>query len=203
MKNEKGKQIFLSYSSNSKEQTSKLAELLKRMGHEVWFDQALSGGQIWWDEICVNIRDCDLFIFVLDKNSQLSDACEVEWRYAIELGCEILPVKIANDVAEKILPTALAKCQIFDYSNPNIESSLDLAKQIKEIPLPEDWPNPLPPQPPAPMSYLHTLAEKVGTFDRLSESEQKELVQSLEKMIRDGIDAVSYTHLTLPTILLV
>ena len=195
MKNEKGKQIFLSYSSNSKEQTSKLAELLKRMGHEVWFDQALSGGQIWWDEICVNIRDCDLFIFVLDKNSQLSDACEVEWRYAIELGREILPVKIANDVAEKILPTALAKCQIFDYSNPNIESSLDLAKQIKEIPLPGDLPTPLPPQPPAPMSYLHALAEKVWTFDRLSESEQKELVQSLEKMIRDGIDDTEATIL--------
>ena len=195
MENENGKQIFLSYSSNSKEQTSKLAERLKRMGHEVWFDQALSGGQIWWDEICVNIRDCDLFIFVLDKNSQLSDACEVEWRYAIELGREILPVKIANDVAEKILPTALAKCQIFDYSNPNIESSLDLAKQIKEIPLPGDLPTPLPPQPPAPMSYLHALAEKVWTFDRLSESEQKELVQSLEKMIRDGIDDTEATIL--------
>ena len=187
MENEK--QIFLSYSSNSKEQTSKLAKDLERMGHGVWFDQTLSGGQDWWNEICRNIRKCELFIFVLDKNSQRSHACEVEWRYALELGSKILPVKIADDVSEKILPEALARCQIFDYSNRDIDSLFELRKQIYDIPLPGELPDPLPPQPPAPMSYLNTLAEKVGTFDSLSERGQFELEQTLEQMVRDGTDA--------------
>ena len=95
MENDNGKQIFLCYSGKSKEQTSILAEDLENMGHEVWFDQDLSGGQVWWDEICKNIRECELFIFVLDKHSQRSHACEVAWRYAVALGVKILPVKIA------------------------------------------------------------------------------------------------------------
>ena len=149
MENENTRKIFLSYSSKSKEETKALARDLEDMGHEVWFDENFSGGQIWWDEICKNIRECEIFIFVLDRNSQLSDACEVEWQYALKLGSAILPVKIANDVSEKILPTQLAKCQIFDYSDRGIESNVDLEKQIRDIPLPVKLPT-LPPQPPAP-----------------------------------------------------
>lgn len=149
MENQTGKKIFLSYSSKSKEETKKLASALEKMKHEVWFDKKLCGGQDWWDEICRNIVECELFIFVLDKNSQQSEACDIQWRYAVKLGSAILPVKIANDVSEKILPTQLAKCQIFDYSERGVASFLDLEKQIRDIPLPVKLPT-LPPQPPAP-----------------------------------------------------
>ena len=189
MVNENGKRIFLSYSSKSKQQTSTLAENLKSVGHEVWFDENLSGGQIWWDEICKNIRECEIFIFVLDRNSQLSDACEVEWQYALKLDAKILPVGIAGDVSEKILPEELANCQIFHYSERDVESFLDLKEQINNFPLRGELPDPLPPQPPAPMSYLNVLAEKVGTYDRLGKSDQDDLVQSLEQLIREDNDA--------------
>jgi hypothetical protein len=188
MKNQVGKKIFLSYSSKSREETKALARDLKRMGHEVWFDQDLSGGQVWWDSICENIKHCGLFIFVLDNHSQNSNACESEWRYALALNAKILPIKIANNVSEKLLPTALIECQIFDYSKRDPDTFHELERQINDIPLPGDWPDPLPPQPRAPVSYLNDLAEKVGTVEKLTRKKQLELVETLEQMIREGKD---------------
>jgi hypothetical protein len=49
-------QIFLSYSRDDQEIAIQLAKDLKDLGHVVWLDQELTGGQAWWDQILARIR---------------------------------------------------------------------------------------------------------------------------------------------------
>ncbi|MEB3318689.1 MAG: toll/interleukin-1 receptor domain-containing protein [Cyanobacteriota bacterium] len=60
-------QIFLSYSRDVQVPASQLAQDLKNLGHVVWLDQELTGGQAWWDQILARIQAADLFVFVLSS----------------------------------------------------------------------------------------------------------------------------------------
>ncbi len=71
-------QIFLSYSRDDQELASHLAKDLKDLGHVVWLDQELTGGQAWWDQILAMIRACDLFVFVLSSAALYSTAFQRE-----------------------------------------------------------------------------------------------------------------------------
>lgn len=50
--------IFISYSRHSEAIARTLANDIEELGHTVWFDQELSGGQAWWNQILTRIRDC-------------------------------------------------------------------------------------------------------------------------------------------------
>lgn len=90
--------IFLSYGRSSEAITTELAGDLTALGHEVWFDRHLSGGQQWWDAILASIRKCEIFVFVLDPGSLDSRACRSEYRYGAALGKSILPVRVSTGV---------------------------------------------------------------------------------------------------------
>jgi TIR domain len=78
--------IFLSYNRKSEAIARTLAGDIEALEHTVWFDQELSGGQVWWNQILGNIRDCDIFVFVLDPAALDSVACRSEYGYAADLG---------------------------------------------------------------------------------------------------------------------
>ena len=48
--------IFISYNPGSVAAVESLARDLAAMGHSVWYDQALTGGQRWWDNILEKLR---------------------------------------------------------------------------------------------------------------------------------------------------
>ena len=50
--------IFISYNRDDESTVSALAEDLRRLGHTVWFDQELIGGQTWWNQILAKVREC-------------------------------------------------------------------------------------------------------------------------------------------------
>jgi TIR domain len=50
--------IFISYSRQSEAMAKSLVTDFESLGHDVWFDRELSGGQAWWDQILAMIRDC-------------------------------------------------------------------------------------------------------------------------------------------------
>lgn len=77
--------VFVSYASATREITKELVKDLEDMGHQVWFDQALSGGQLWWDEILKEIRNCDVFIITISPESLISEPCRLEREYASAL----------------------------------------------------------------------------------------------------------------------
>ncbi len=63
----------------------RIAEALRQLGVEVWFDQnSLQGGSAWDAEIRSHIRDCALFVAVISANteSRLEGYFRLEWRLA-------------------------------------------------------------------------------------------------------------------------
>lgn len=182
-------EIFISYSHKNETVTRSLVDDIEALGHAVWFDHELTGGQAWWDKILAKVRDCDLFVFVLDPESLDSTACKLEYGYAADLGKSILPVLVANDVSTKLLPIALSQIQFVDYRKKDRSAALALARAIATVPPPKPLPDPLPSPPQAPISYLANLAEKVETTTTLSYESQCALLVDLKKSLRDTENA--------------
>ena len=54
--------IFISYNHQKVDDTKVVAGAIEALGHTVWFDKELRGGQVWWDEILAAVRECDVFV---------------------------------------------------------------------------------------------------------------------------------------------
>jgi TIR domain len=151
--------IFVSYNHQSKEITSTLVNAIEALGHTVWFDQELIGGQAWWDQILATVRGCDVFVFVLDPASLNSTACKREYSYAAALGKPIVPVLVSEGVSINLLPSALSQIQFVDYRKLDHHAALRLARACTAVPPAQPLPDPLPLPPEAPISYLGGLTE--------------------------------------------
>jgi hypothetical protein len=101
--------IFVSYNRHSLDVVKTLAQDLEAAGNHVWFDQALTGGQRWWDNILANIRECEMFVFALTPESLDSHACRQELHYAGQLGKAVLPILLSDNVNVTLLPRALVQ----------------------------------------------------------------------------------------------
>jgi TIR domain len=74
--------IFISYDRASKDIVEQVVEDLTDDDHAIWFDQHLTGGQNWWDNILSEIRQCEIFVAALTPASLESRACQRELKYA-------------------------------------------------------------------------------------------------------------------------
>lgn len=162
-----------------------MADDLEALNNTVWFDQDLSGGQVWWDRILETVRDCDVFVFVLDPESLNSTACKREYCYAVDLGKPILPVLVAEGVSTNLLPPALSQIQFVDYRKQDRNAAFRLARALTTVPPPEPLPEPLPPPPEAPISYLTSLTEKIETASTLNYEKQSTLLVDLKRSLRE------------------
>jgi hypothetical protein len=177
--------LFISYNRRSEAIVRALADDIEALGHAVWLDQELSGGQVWWNHILEQVRQCDVLVFVLDPEALNSTACKREYGYAADLGKPILPVLASGELSTNLLPPALSQIQFVDYRVQDRVAALRLARALTSVPPPSPLPDPLPPPPAAPISYLGTLTEQVGTASTLSYEQQSALVVDLRKSLRD------------------
>lgn len=177
--------VFISYCRESQEKARSLAQDLEAMGHQVWLDQALTGGQAWWNLILTEIAKCDVFVFAVDTDSLESPPCKLEYTYASKLGKNILPVLVADGVNLGLLPATLAEIQYVDYRREDREAFRALVKAINKLPPPAPLPDPLPEGPPAPVSYLSGLRERVEGPQGLSFEEQTGVVVRLKHALRE------------------
>jgi len=176
--------FFVSYSRQSEPAAHGLVSDLEALGNVVWLDRDLSGGQAWWDQILVAIRECDCFAFVVDPNSLNSKACTLEFEYADSLGKPVLPVLVADGVSTNLLPHALSRLQLIDYRKADRSAALSLAKCLTTLPAAPPLPNPLPTPPDVPLSYLGGLGKRVNAAS-LTYDEQSALVLDLKHGTRD------------------
>ena len=183
------RQIFISYDRESRPFVTSLADDIEALGHFVWYDEALSGGQSWWDQILEHIRACDVFVFALAPSSLESVACGREYEYAHALGKPVLPVLIAEGVSTALLPEALSQIHFVDYRNPDGKSAaLEVGRALNAVPLPAALPDPLPAAPAVPVSYLGSLVARVAA-PKLSYEEQTALVVDIKTSLRDAATA--------------
>jgi hypothetical protein len=176
--------IFNSYDRESRPIAISLAGDLESLGYTAWFDQEISGGRAWWDQILAQIRECDVFVFVLNVETLDSVACKNEYLYAADLGKAILPVLVSDKVATDLLPPALSQIQFVDYLKVNRDAAFRLARALNTIPPSQPLPESLPKPPPAPISYLGSLTERVESTS-LSYEEQSVLIADLRVSLRD------------------
>src|SRR5512143_2525882 len=104
--------LFISYSHSDKALGEEIARRLKRLYDYVWFDQSLTGGQLWWKTILEHIADCDILIYLMDQESLESSFCRAELREALNLQKRILPVMIH---AHPAIPDDLAELRDIQY----------------------------------------------------------------------------------------
>lgn len=171
--------VFLSHSRKDKslEVFRLLLEDLALMRVDYWIDERLGGGQPWWDEILLQIRESELVLIALSPKSLKSQACRREWSYAEAVNRLLLPVAVA-EVPSWQVPESIAQHQILDYtkrssSEAGVTTAMRLRDAIeglrsKESPLPE----PLPTPPDVPTSYLAEIQPFLDQKD-LSYSEQE------------------------------
>lgn len=181
--------IFVSYNRESEVVAGALARDLESLGHSVWFDQQLSGGQAWWDQILASVRKCDVFVFVLSPESLNSVACQREYGYAAALGRPVMPVLVSGEVSTNLLPPALSQIQFVDYRKQDRDAAFRLARALAVVPPAKSLPDPLPASPEAPISYLGGLTAQLESKAVLSFEEQSALLIDLRRGFRDPATA--------------
>ena len=180
------RRVFVSYSRTNLGAVTQLIKHGKDVGIEMWYDQALTGGQRWWDNILANIRECDIFVFALSPESWDSEACKSELAYVVQLGKPIIPVLISDGININLLSAPLSEIQITDYRKRDMEAAFAVLKAINLAPSAPNLPDPLPASPPVPVSYLSTLKDRVDCEEPLSAQDQITLLFELEQEAEEG-----------------
>ena len=180
------KRVFVSYSRNNLDAVTQLIEDMNAVGIVTWHDQALTGGQRWWDNILANIRECDIFIFALSPESWDSEACKSELNYAVKLAKPILPVLVSEGININLLSPPLNEIQITDYRQRDKDAAFALLKSINTAPSAATLPDPLPTPPIVPVSYLSTLKDRIDSTEPLSPQDQIQLLFELEEELQEG-----------------
>lgn len=94
--------IFISYSRKDRE----FIEFLEPRIHNIygyaslWYDRAIQGGDDWWKRIVTEIRECQLFLFLVSNHSVESEFCRKELQKAIYNNKLILPVLLKTYTQE-------------------------------------------------------------------------------------------------------
>ena len=83
---------------DSKDQRE-IVKYLRTVWHynDVWVDEEIRGGQVWWNEILKHIADCDIFIYLLSNASLTSQYCQAEYKESKRLRKQFLPVVVRPD----------------------------------------------------------------------------------------------------------
>jgi hypothetical protein len=177
--------LFASYSRADRSLLDALLNDIRALGYEVWLDEQLSGGQIWWDEILTKIRECDVFLFLVTPASVDSEACLLELGYAHAMDRTVIPVQLAA-TSPAVIPSVVSRHQIVHYGTGDKTSMISVARALARAETGRPLPDPPPPQPALPGSYFSTLRDQLGSRDPLSLEQQLSIVHRLRTRADDS-----------------
>jgi serine/threonine kinase PknH len=169
--------LFISYSRLDKQSIDQMVNALRLIDEQVWFDEHLTGGQEWWTVILKQIRECDVFIYALSKNSQISRHCQAELQYGRTLERHILPVIVGPIDNKRVNP--VADLQMVDYTRAGFYTGVQFCLAVQRlqrdrVPLPPTFPD----DPDVPYRDLRAMSALLE--DR--QLEPNELTQLLQKI---------------------
>ena len=88
--------VFISYSRRDEAAVRSLVADLVTADVDVWLEEELSGGGVWWAAILEQIRACTVFVVALSDEALDSRRCRVQLEYAELLGLPIVAVQIGE-----------------------------------------------------------------------------------------------------------
>jgi len=174
--------IFISYSREDSDQLQTISEDCEAMGHTVWIDKELKGGQNWWDQILSRIRESDIILFILSDASVNSEACKREFSYAGALGKAIIPIQVSAKISINLLPEEIAGLQILDYRTNDKASAFELVKALNNVEI-KPLPDSLPKAPALPISYMGQIAKQLGA-ETLTIQQQSHIFLEIKQFTR-------------------
>lgn len=183
--------LFISYSSDDKVVIREIVEDLETLGHSIWLDNKLVGGQSWWDRILQEIENCDFYLCALSGGYLKSDACKRELNYANALSKTIIPIKVISDFDERFLLPEIAELQITDVESGNKKGVLALVQALNTATPSPAAPDPLPTAPLIPVSYLAELLQDINSIEPLNQDQQAALIFKLRDHFRNTGDSAA------------
>src|SRR5258708_21588613 len=114
--------VFLSYAREDTEAARRIADALRGLSVEVWFDQSeLRGGDAWDAKIKKQIRECALFVPIVSAHTQARGEgyFRREWKLAVERTHDmaagvpfLMPVVIDDTLeSEALVPDEVMRVQ--------------------------------------------------------------------------------------------
>ncbi|MFE9750492.1 toll/interleukin-1 receptor domain-containing protein [Saccharothrix saharensis] len=180
--------VFVSYTRADESLVRALRQDLDRMGHQVWLDHEIHGGELWWREIIRTIQAARVFVFALSEASWKSVPCHTEFEYAQQLGVPVLPVQV-GPLDHLRIP--IMERQLVDYRERSADAVVALAGALTELTArPRVLPNPLPPPPKVPFEYLYRIAELLGP-QPIAPERQEIIIGQLRRHLRTERDEVA------------
>ncbi len=178
--------IFISYSRNDESEVKVLAQGLQAAQRNTWLDQALGGGDSWWNAILAQIRDAAVFIFAISDDSLKSKPCRSELDYAKALGIPIVPVQVGK--IESYRTDLIFELQSIDYCTPSASAAFALIAAVESALQKPRIPVSPPPAPPSmPYEYMLRLSSAVDA-DYLSPDDQRNVVAQLRRALEEESD---------------
>jgi hypothetical protein len=188
------KRVFLSYPRTSRATVEALAHHLRRCGFDTYFDEQLSGGQPWWEELLDHIEVCDVFMPVLAADYIESVPCRSEAEFAEALGRPIIPVAVEPDIPLRMFPPRIVNTHCVSFDARDTGTWFDVVRALNNTPPAPPPPTPRPPRPPTPVTYLTDLADRVHFAGELTRQEQVLLLEDLKARYHGDADVRALTR---------
>jgi TolB-like protein len=83
--------------------------LLANAGIRVWYDEGISAGRNWRSEIATRLEGATRILYYVSRASLASDHCNREINYALDNGCEVVPVYLEHVTLTPDLRVGLAR----------------------------------------------------------------------------------------------
>lgn len=132
--------VFVSYAHKDNEKVLDLIKLLKRKMCRIWYDEGLTPGGSWNDDLANHISKCECLIIIITNNSIQSQYVKSELNYAISLNKKIYPVFLENVELPAGLAMMLGTTQYIyindleSETNKLIDSLPEIIFEIKKTP---------------------------------------------------------------------
>jgi hypothetical protein len=95
--------IFISYAHKDAQRVFDEIKNFHEAGYPVWYDQGLTPGQEWDEEIALALMNCRLLVVFISKNSMASKNVQDEIKMALNRDINVVPIYLE----ETELPPAL------------------------------------------------------------------------------------------------
>ncbi|WP_298500783.1 TIR domain-containing protein [uncultured Methanobrevibacter sp.] len=130
--------IFVSYAHADRELIFPEITKFHDEGYPVWYDQGLTAGQEWDEEIEEALLGASLLIVFISKNSMASTNVVDEIKLALEEKIDVVPIYLEKTKLAKGLKLRLSnKHAIFKYNMPEKEYLYDCFKAFNKAEIPQ------------------------------------------------------------------
>lgn len=126
--------IFVSYSHANSDVVVQEISRLQEQKFKIWYDNRISLGTKWREELADSILECDLFLLFISSGFVNSDHCQGELHLALEHHCPILAVHLEPTELTPGLKLAIGDRQhLFKYEMDEETYQQHLLAGITEI----------------------------------------------------------------------